>query len=367
VPDEVSVGRLPQLDGLRCLAVAMVVLAHLGFLLTMSLPTRRLLSPVLLNDGVELFFILSGFLITAILLRERQRFGQASLRLFYLRRVLRIVPAFYVFLAVVGVLAATGRAAVTTNDLAASAAYVWDYVPHVVPWIEHTWSLAVEEQFYLLWPFLLVLVRPRWAAAIALTLVTMAPVVRVLTYVGAHKPGATAHARMDALLIGCLLALAPVAWPVAYRRATSVLLRWRADLAGAVVYLLVLPYQLSPYLHVPVAPDVRFAVGLTLEALAGVLLLLGLVERPAGGLARTLATPPLRHLGVVSYSIYLWQQPFLIPQVHLPVAVRIVGLLVVAEASHWLVERPFLRLKRRFEGSRTAAHPLAVAAATAEA
>ncbi|HEU5033449.1 MAG TPA: acyltransferase [Mycobacteriales bacterium] len=360
--DDVTRGRLPQLDGLRCVAVAMVVLAHLGFLLQMSVSTRRLLSPVLLNDGVELFFILSGFLITAILLRERERAGHANLRLFYLRRVLRIVPAFYVFLLVVGLLAAAGRADVTGRDLAASAVYVWDYVPHVVPWIEHTWSLAVEEQFYLLWPFLLVLLRPRRAAALAALLIAAAPVVRVLTYVGAHKPGATAHARMDALLIGCLLALAPVAWPVAYRRVATLLLRWRVDAVGAIAYLLVLPYLLSPFVQVPVAADVRFAVGLTLEAVAGALLLFGLVERPAGMMSRTLALPPLRHLGVVSYSIYLWQQPFLIPQVELPVGVRIVGLLVLAEASHWLVERPFLRLKRRFEACQSTALPISAAA-----
>jgi peptidoglycan/LPS O-acetylase OafA/YrhL len=346
-------GRVPQLDGLRAIAVGMVILAHLGFLVTMPLSVRRNLSPVLLNDGVELFFILSGFLITSILLRERAGGRGGVLRRFYARRALRIMPAFYVFLAVVAVLAVAGHADVTRGQLLVSGLYLMDYSNDVVPWIGHTWSLAVEEQFYLLWPLLLVRVNPRRALAATVVLVAASPVIRMLTYdAAAIRHGNAAHVRMDALLVGCALATLPVAFPGAYRRFRDAALRWRLDLAGAIAYLVVLPYAMSPYISVPVSGETRFSLGLSLQAVAGCLLLFGLVERPRGAFARVLATRPMRHLGVVSYSLYLWQQPFVIPETDLPMWVRLPGLLLAAEASHWLVERPFLSLKRRYESAR---------------
>ncbi|HET7531389.1 MAG TPA: acyltransferase [Mycobacteriales bacterium] len=361
VKPDLERGRLPQLDGLRAIAVGMVIVAHLGFLMTMPLSVRRNLSPVLLNDGVELFFILSGFLITSILLRERVGGRGGVLRRFYARRALRIMPAFYVFLAVVGLLALAGRADVTGGQLLVSGLYLKDYSHDVVPWIGHTWSLAVEEQFYLLWPLLLVRVHPRRALTAALVLVAASPFIRMLSYDPADvQHGIAAHVRMDALLVGCALATFPVAFPGAYRRVRDAALRWRVDLAGAVAYLLVLPYVMSPYVSLPVSAEVRFAVGLSLQAVAGCLLLFGLVERPMGGFARVLATRPMRHLGVVSYSLYLWQEPFVIAETDLPMWARVSGLLLAAEVSYWLVERPFLSLKRRYESAR--ARPAAMAA-----
>ena len=342
--------RLPQLDGLRAVAVAMVVMAHIGFLVTMPLTARKALSPVLAGDGVELFFILSGYLITSILLRERTRTGGISLRRFYARRALRIMPAFYAFLIVVAVLAAAGHAAVSKSDLALCAVYLWDYVPRVVPWIQHCWSLAIEEQFYLLWPLTLGRLRPRTALWVAVVGIAISPFIRLATWNlhGIRSPGMSLHTRADALLIGCAIALLPVAYPDLYPRIREAVLRWRLDLAGTAIYVLVLPYVISEYVDTAVPARVSFSFGLTLEVLAGGLALFGLLERPASRLSRGLASPVPRHLGVVSYSIYLWQEPFVISSVQLPMAVRVLGLLATAEVSFWLVERPFLARKGRF-------------------
>jgi len=342
---------LPQLDGLRAIAVSMVVLAHIGFLLHMPFGTRKALSPVIEADGVELFFVLSGYLITTILVRERGRSGRMSLRAFYLRRVLRIAPAFYAFLIAVAILAATGHAAVSPLALLASAAYLWDYSPHVVPWIQHTWSLAVEEQFYLLWPLLLTRSRPRVAAAACIGGMVLAPVLRWTTYgaISSINPGNPAHARADALLVGCLLALLPVLKSRRVDRTLAIVRRLHLDQLGGVLYLVAIPYVLSPYIFTTIPGRVRFTFGLSFEAVLGALLVLALVSRERWVLSRVLARAPLRPLGVISYSVYLWQEPFLLPTTHLPMAGRVAGILATATASHWLIERPFLRLKRRFE------------------
>ncbi|HET6910858.1 MAG TPA: acyltransferase family protein, partial [Mycobacteriales bacterium] len=343
--------RLPQLDGLRAIAVSMVVLAHIGFLLHMPFGTRKALSPVIEADGVELFFVLSGYLITTILVRERGRSGRMSLRAFYLRRVLRIAPAFYVFLVAVAILAATGHAAVSPLALLASAAYLWDYSPHVVPWIQHTWSLAVEEQFYLLWPLLLARSRPRFAAAACVVGMVAAPVLRWTTYgaISSINPGNPAHTRADALLVGCLLALLPALKSRGIDRALHIVHRLHLDQLGGVLYLVAIPYLLSPYIFTTIPGRVRFTVGLSLEAVLGALLVHALVSRERWVLSRVLSRAPLRPLGVISYSVYLWQEPFLLPTTHLPMAGRVAGILATATASYWLIERPFLRLKRRFE------------------
>jgi len=329
----------------------MVVLAHIGFLLQMPLGTRKALSPVIEADGVELFFVLSGFLITTILVRERARTGLMSLSAFYLRRVLRIAPAFYAFLITVAVLAATGHAKVSPLALLASGTYLWDYSPHVVPWIQHTWSLAVEEQFYLLWPLLLARSRPRVAAAACLGGLLVSPLLRWTTYAAISPINVAnpAHVRADALLVGCLLALLPALGSRRVDNAVSSLQRWRVDQVGAAVYVVAVPYLLSPYLFTGVSTRLRFTFGLSLEAVTAALLLMMLVARAQSAPARLLGWSPLRSLGVISYSVYLWQEPFLLPTTHLPMAGRLAGILATATASHWLVERPFLRLKRRFE------------------
>ena len=198
---------LPALDGLRAVAVFVVISYHAG--LMKGIPG---------DLGVTLFFVLSGFLITWLLLREFAATGSISIRSFYARRALRIFPAYYVFILFsLAVDTALGHRW-SRGLIAVAFTYLVNYYNafngHPITSIAHAWSLAVEEQFYLLWPLacLSLLRRSRASAARAVALVIVATVAwRSVLYLLLHAPASYVYnafdTRCDSLAIGCLIAL----------------------------------------------------------------------------------------------------------------------------------------------------------------
>src|SRR6266705_6713745 len=197
---------LPALDGLRAVAVGVVMVYHFG------------INAVPGDLGVSAFFVLSGFLITWLLLKEHRATGSMSLRQFYTRRVLRIFPAYYAFIA----LTYAGdhvRGQAWPPGLAPSAlVYLVNYFNalngHPTTSIAHAWSLGIEEQFYLLWPMLLlVLLRggTRRAAQTLGVVIVAVLLWRTTLYAGFHVGSAYVYnafdTRFDNLAVGCLLAL----------------------------------------------------------------------------------------------------------------------------------------------------------------
>jgi peptidoglycan/LPS O-acetylase OafA/YrhL len=162
--------------------------------------------------GVRTFFVISGFLITTLLLGEYEKRGRISLVDFYIRRVYRIFPAFYVYLAVLLIIAAVGWISLPPADVAFAATYTMNFHAERTWWLGHLWSLAVEEQFYLVWPLALSLLRPRRALWFAIGGIIAAPVLRCAAWVvwPSIRP-LTDQAFpfvFDALATGCVLALA---------------------------------------------------------------------------------------------------------------------------------------------------------------
>jgi peptidoglycan/LPS O-acetylase OafA/YrhL len=193
---------LPSIDGLRTAAVFLVVFYHLGFRVNGGL-------------GVLIFFVISGFLITWLLLKEESRWGSVSLRLFYLRRTLRIFPAFYAYWLIVVVGFSLLRKHVDKPQAIASLFYVNNYYQAIVgdpdTALSHTWSLGIEEQFYLLWPALFIVLGWRHkrieGLIAAIGFIWAYRLVMVLIF-RIHQ-GYVYEAwdmRADHLLIGCLLA-----------------------------------------------------------------------------------------------------------------------------------------------------------------
>lgn len=323
------------LDGLRALAVLGVVAFHMagdiargGFL------------------GVSVFFVLSGYLITTLLLAERARTGSIDLRAFYLRRALRLYPALVVAVVLAAVLGvvATGS---TSGDVAASSAGAMTYVTDIteaagapVGLLGHTWSLAIEEQFYILWPLALILLaRRKWvlrgalAAVAAATLVTAAlhPAIGRVSYFlpWTHVCG---------LLLGAALAVRrPRIAPAAAVLALAVLLVAMATVAG--------PFWTPLY----------FGGWLAVSLLAAVLIASTTTEDP-GRLQRGLASRPAVWLGRRSYGVYLFSAPIteaVNRELHASLRLRglvvAVATLLIAEASYRWVESPFLRRKERYQ------------------
>ena len=201
------VGRVPTLDGLRAISIVLVLLGHTSG--TRNFATVPLFG-LYANFGVRVFFIISGFLITSLLMKEMAKTGRISLKDFYTRRVLRIFPAFYTFLFVVCALSLAAGIQLRPHDLLFAFTYLMNFhFDH--SWnVGQLWSLAVEEQFYLLWPTIVAFCSRKRACQIAAAVFVISPFLRLSVYYFTpslrHGIGHMFPTVADALAIGCFLA-----------------------------------------------------------------------------------------------------------------------------------------------------------------
>jgi peptidoglycan/LPS O-acetylase OafA/YrhL len=350
-------GRIKNLDGLRGIAILMVLAGHVASNYQPLEPGLRRWLVALANSGggVRLFFVLSGYLITKLLLVEWRRDRRISLRKFYRRRVVRIFPAYYAYLGVLALWAWWRPVDIGWRSWIAAATFTWNYssrwIPadSGVPWeLGHTWTLAMEQQFYLLWPVVLLLLGPRRAVWAALTLVVWCPLARVGSYyLFPDQRGALTlmfHTGSDSLMMGCAAAL--LAAPGGSASGMGWLRARGAAVAGwgAVWLLLISPVAGELIRGFPVA------LGYTLDAAAAAWIVVWSDLAPSPAASRLLGSRLLTGLGGLSYSLYLWQQPFLAPggglsrgRLLLPLA----GALAAAGLSLWLIERPCLQWQAR--------------------
>jgi len=347
-PQVLRTNRLPGLDGLRAIAALMVVVGHAGKVLQVGrhLPYGSGVVDVWGAVGVSAFFVLSGFLITRLLVQERRQTGTMHLRDFYLRRALRILPAFGVYVAAIAILARMHLVLASGSSFTRSLSFTTDYLdPH--SWVlSHSWSLSVEEQFYLVWPVVLMLAGEKHARRAAQCLILVTPILRVLTFYLAPelRPNITAmfHVRADAMMIGSWAALELDLRP--HSRVLAVLRRPAVALGGAIYCLLVAAMVRRLQL-------VNVAFGYTIEACAACAVILWAMENPRTRAGRVLNSAPLVHLGLASYSLYLWQQLWLSHEAMTAawlVPLLICGAAFSAELSYRLVEQPMLRLRQSF-------------------
>ena len=333
---------IPKLNGLRALSAFIVVAYHYGFYVPAGF-------------GVLSFFVMSGFLITWLLLKERDRTGSVSLRAFYLRRALRIFPAFYVYWLLAVILLSVAGVRIIWPQAWASFFYVANYYQGLNGYpssaFSHTWSLGIEEQFYLLWPlaFLLLGNRPRLTFASLIGCIAAINVYRIILHsVGAPEEYiyTALDTRLDHLLVGCAIAVAlnhkmgPRVWEVVARR----------DALPVIVGLLAVSIICGNVYGIPYRNTIGFAIDPTLIGL----LMVRLLSRD-DRVTAWLDSRPAVYLGTISYSTYLYQQLVLWPagrilrSVGTPEALTFVlctfAVWGMAACSYELVERPFLRLK----------------------
>ena len=355
--------RLPHLaalDGLRGVAVLTVMFFH-ATLYRGPYPSGGFL-------GVDFFFVLSGFLITALLMQEWQGSGGVALGAFYARRALRLLPALFALIAVIllvpGVFyqsarpwRAAGLAALhTTNWVMAFGGNVG--------FLDHTWSLTIEEQFYLLWPPLLVfLLSRRVGRPVILAVVTigiLAPTwLRLELWHGLPSVKRLYYGldtRFDALLIGCLVALI-ASWDLVPRsRRARRAIQLVAALSAVILAVCVATMEEESSLT-------YHGLG-TLAAVACACVVLNVLYCPTRLSRLLLENRPLVWVGRISYGLYLWHFPIFNGMLNPTrmaklgitgpalLTVRFAVAFLVAALSFALIERPFLRLKRRFERRR---------------
>jgi peptidoglycan/LPS O-acetylase OafA/YrhL len=358
--------RIPSLDGLRALSIAIVIISHDAAVYDPKDPRFNAGWAILANGqiGVAIFFVISGFLITSLLLGEWNRNGRISLPDFYLRRALRILPPYYAYLLSILLATLLGWIVVPHKEWLASALFYWNYAPFAKSWwLGHTWSLCVEEQFYLIWPLVLVFFGIKAARNMAILIVLAAPVVRISTYflLPAFREKLTffLSTRADALMIGCLLALC-----ASEPRFAS--LQARVNKAWMPVVCAGFIFVGSPALFALFHFNYQMTIGYSLEALCIGVLLTSVVRNPTVGAARVLNLKPVAYIGVLSYSIYLWQQPFARDRGTLVTEYpyNLVIILALALLSFYFIERPALRFRKWLQRSRPPSAMIAVVIAS---
>ncbi len=347
-------GYQPALDGVRAIAVLLVMLGHLGLVSAGGL-------------GVDIFFVLSGYLITAILVSEFSTTGGISLKKFYARRALRILPAVILLLAVLNILVEL------TQPSEQAHTFQWNSLGalfYIANWLRafgrdlgilgHLWSLSIEEQFYLLWPIALAFLLSRKLKQGQILIIIGLVVVlvnadRIYLYHGIESFNRIYNGldtRADALLVGCALGLS--GYLFLSRRVLAVL-----GLIGAafVAHGLFRNYPVPADFQVPFG----LTIGRTLFALGVAFALAAILANPESILTRLLSFPPLVWTGRLSYGLYLWHFPvftfvsrwFTALQPVRLMALQIAGTFVCATLSYYLLEQPCLKLKKKFSVIKT--------------
>lgn len=346
--------RRKELDGIRALAILGVLGVHANGSLVRGG-----------HLGVAVFFVLSGYLITTLLIEDFQLTGTIELRRFYLRRCARLLPALAVVLVTFGLYALViGEPAQhVVLGVGAAAFYSVNVVMafvdiQVVALFRWAWTLSFEEQFYLLWPFiLLVALRRRRLSGLATAAVVLSALAEFLRCVLPLSPEAALwrlymgpDTRMDGLLIGCLLALALAQRPIGVGE------RWAAPLGTGAITVIAVTYAVCG-----LGWRTTYTVGIIAAELAAAALILSVTATRDSWVARVLAVGAVAHVGRISYGLYLWNIPVQ-HAVHVwnglaPIPGFLVWLAVtfaLAEASHRWVERPVLRRVRRSSIGRAA-------------
>lgn len=335
--------RIPSLDGLRAISIAFVLLGHMvgssGFPVSSERVGR------LAEFGVQVFFVISGYLITGILTREMSRTGSIGLGRFYFRRTLRLFPACYALIFTVWALSSVGWLKLLPGDLPAAFLYTMNCNFERSWWLGHLWSLAVEEQFYLLWPVTLAVAGPRFGRRVLWATLILAPLVRfgmpLLIQPLHYNALAIFPAVADSLAAGCLLSMKAEQLEdhAGYRRLLASKWFW------------VVPAIAIGALYTP-STRAFWLVGQSVMLAALAVTVHRVILYPEDFAGRWLNSPVVMYFGVLSYSLYLWQQLFLnragTAWLHF-FPLNLVLAAIAAVASYHLIETPLLQQRLRWE------------------
>ncbi|WP_042352132.1 acyltransferase family protein [Bacillus massiliigorillae] len=347
---------IPGLDGLRALAVLAVIAYHLNF----NWASGGLL-------GVTIFFVLSGYLITNLLLIEWEQTRRIDLKNFWIRRARRLLPGMLTMVLIITAwitLFDQAFLAKLQDDFWAAILYVsnWWYIFHDLSYFEsmgvpsvltHFWSLAIEEQFYIIWPlFIFLALSIKLKRKPLLILIILMATISALAMGFMYKPGVDpsrvyygTDTRAFSLLIGAILAFV---WP-SHKLSARIpkKLRLSMDLIGIVSFisLLIMIYSSNQY------SGFLYLGGMVLASIITAILIASIVH-PSSTINKVLGVKPLRWIGVRSYGIYLWHYPIILltnPLVNtekpslLHIAFQIALTFVIAELSYKYIENPIRR------------------------
>jgi peptidoglycan/LPS O-acetylase OafA/YrhL len=332
---------IPTLNGWRAIAVSLVICAHSATFLRNSGTEIGAVAASIVSHagiGVDVFFAISGFLISSLLLKEKDEAGSIRLEAFYIRRAFRILPPMLVYLAVLSILKISGEIpSIEPEEIISSLLFFRNYVFHDGSWYTvHFWSLAVEEHFYFFVPIVLSAFSWKSSLRFAIAIVVCCAVARYLEYASMAanvQVDFRTEARIDAIMYGAIGALLIHTYRSLFEE----------RLTGTVALVIVGAALISCVVF-PAMPVRR-----TVIAAAMPFLIIFTVLRPRSILGRILELAPMQWIGRMSYSLYIWQMLFLVSGARalpflqsFPVAFGCIP--ICALASYYLIERPMIKI-----------------------
>lgn len=336
-------GRLRELDGWRAVSVLLVMLHHI-----VGYQHNRLVSRSSSLDhlvtyagplGVKIFFVISGFVICRLMILEELRYASVSLKAFYFRRIFRILPPFYVYLAILSLVLSLGLIHESPRAILTSGLFLFDMNISIVPphswFVGHTWSLAVEEQFYLIFPIMWVLTPKASRGKVFLGLLFLCILWNLSVVYASWDPFTSSNTRAGFACISCGVLMA-----IYELRARTI--------ADGVPALLVALVALTLLVHPAGSSSWGSALyeSLLVPPAIGLVLLFSLGR--GVWLRAFLCSAPAQGVGLTSYGIYLWQQPLTAPKTYFSGAGQIIPMLLpllflIVPLSYFLIEKPAMR------------------------
>jgi peptidoglycan/LPS O-acetylase OafA/YrhL len=342
--------RLPSLDGMRALGIITVLMCHAAD--GRASPILQAILPYFNGlAAVRVFFVISGFLITTLLLTEHDRKGNISLKRFYQRRIVRLFPVQFAYIMFLFILTVITPLQISECRFVTALTYLKNY--GCAGKIDgHMWTLSVEEQFYLLWPLVLVFLPKKWYFTVAFLFIFISPFSRVYQYKFEYAPGTSPvwwwlTSNSDVIMIGCVAGLI-------FKKDWVRRLAFYRPGAGRILALalIVIPPIMTNYLLLGLF---TVTVGPAIQAVGAAYLVISCIIVRDGILYKLLNTQVLVQIGLMSYSLYVWQQLFFFADPsdfglkNLPILNFPIDLLVAVGAgclSYFGLERPLAGLRR---------------------
>jgi peptidoglycan/LPS O-acetylase OafA/YrhL len=304
--------------------------------------------------GVLIFFVISGFLITSLLLEEINKTNAISLKSFYIRRIFRIFPAFYCYILFVFVLSLLSIIRTSNCDIITGVFFLQNY-KHILKlptnddyyYVGQIWTLSIEEQFYLIWPFILKFFKEKNALRISIFVILCSPFVRILTYLYVPEWRGQipimAHTYFDPIMIGCFAAL------VKDNPKVVGLIKTRM-IQFFIWIALIFIFVINPIFIQNLGGSYNFTFGVFFSAFFVGFLLIYCFHYQSSFLIRLLEFRPLVFIGLISYSLYLWNPIFLssVEQfIWQEFPVNFILTFFVSIISYCFVEIPFIEIRKK--------------------
>jgi peptidoglycan/LPS O-acetylase OafA/YrhL len=342
--------RIPSLDGFRAISIILVLIHHNPYNKNSFLPPIYWEIAHYGYMGVTIFFVISGLLITYLLLKEQEATGRIDIKNFYVRRVLRIFPVFFLYTFFVIAWGHVENLGITSKDLLHAFTFTVNFNLKNTNWfVGHFWSLSVEEQFYIFWPLIFFIFRKRLKVVLGV-LITYSCIVRLITYKYPELEMpllSPFFSSSDSIMIGAFggVLLFENAAINNLKGVKSYLLQ----IISIVLILAVLCSQHRNYL-----PFIIIPIGNTIMSVSILLLILTNIS-PSNRVAfKFLNNKVIVHIGVLSYSIYVWQQFFMKGEQFIwrVFPFSFVAIYIVSLTSYYLWETQFLKLRKYFSATR---------------